>query len=504
MKNTFTKKQIPTFLGIGVLIVSLIAAVAAMLGGPQVFAPRATPQTTPKKVKVTNVRDTGFSVSFLTDEATAGFIKYGVAENSLKSQAGDDRDQLSGNVGQFTTHHLTVRDLQPDTQYFFTLGTTSNSQFNNNGAAFSVKTAKKGGAASAAKTAYGTVMSASGNPAVGSIVYIQIEGVGELSALVKDSGSWAVPLSNARTLDGSQVAQISPTDSMTILVQGPEVSSTASTVVTVDKSQPVDTITLGQNSAGAQDTGTDLTADSQPLEESVADPALDTTLGNDVVPAPAPTTDNTGLGGTDQTLANLTSTPAPASGSAATQLPENEIVDISDTSHQVVTTQQPVITGLVPANVVVSIEVHSDTQITTQIQSDDTGSFTVDLAALAANQNLEPGEHTVKISYTDPQTGQLVSETRTFTVQPRESTLLAQAQPFGTSNPFPISTATPTSSASASPSAQPRTTMPATSSALPRSGSVETSFALVLSGLFFLTAGAWSYFAAAKYRNENE
>jgi hypothetical protein len=512
MKNKIGQKQIPTFLGIGVLIVSLIAAVGAMLGGPQVFAPRATPQTTPKKVKITNVRDTGFSVSFLTDESTTGFVKYGIAATALKSQAGDDRDQLSGNVGQFTAHHITLRDLQPDTQYFFTIGTTSNSQFNNNGVPFSIKTAKKAGNPSAAKTAYGTVMSASGNPAVGSIVYIQIDGVGELSALVKDSGSWAIPLSNARTVDGTQIAQISPTDTMTILVQGPEVAATASLSITIDKSQPVSTITLGQNSVSTEST-------SQTVDEATAggtgevpneDPSqLTDNTSPEVTAAPQPTAEaTTGVGGIDSSLTQ--ESPLPVSTSAAevaTQTPENDVIDISDTTHQVVTTQQPVITGLVPANVIVSIEVHSETEIKTQIQSDDTGSFTVDLAALAANQNLEPGEHTVKISYKDPQTGKVVTETRTFTVEPKDSsTLLALAspQPFGTSNPFPISTSTPTSSASASPSAKPRTILPATASALPVSGSVTTTFILIFSGIFFLLAGAWSYVAAVKYQRDEE
>jgi hypothetical protein len=49
-RTSIWKKQIPTLLGVGVLVVALVAGVVVMTlqDGPAVFAPRAAPETTPK------------------------------------------------------------------------------------------------------------------------------------------------------------------------------------------------------------------------------------------------------------------------------------------------------------------------------------------------------------------------------------------------------------------------------------------------------------------------
>jgi hypothetical protein len=157
--KSFWQKQMPTMFGLGVLVIALVAGLVMFGTGTGVFSPRATPQTTPKQVKITNVGDKSFTVSFYTDEATTGFVKYGAKETDLKSQSSDDRDQLAGAVGEYTLHHITVKGLKPSSSYFFTLGTGSGSIFDNNGAPFNVKTvADPGTPPPAAKTVYGSVM----------------------------------------------------------------------------------------------------------------------------------------------------------------------------------------------------------------------------------------------------------------------------------------------------------------------------------------------------------
>ena len=79
------KKQFPTLLGIGILLIALVAGIFLLSSDTSVFSPRATPESTPKKVKITNLTDTGFTISFLTDDNVAGFVKYG-PEKELKNQ----------------------------------------------------------------------------------------------------------------------------------------------------------------------------------------------------------------------------------------------------------------------------------------------------------------------------------------------------------------------------------------------------------------------------------
>lgn len=511
------QRQIPTLLGLGILVIGLVVGVLFIGDGLGVFAPRATPQTTPKNIRVSNVTDTGFTVSFLTDEATAGFVKYGTEEGDLGSQSSDDRDQLSGSVGSHTLHHITVRGLQPSTTYFYTLGTGTQSEFDNNGAPFKMSTAKRAGAPAAAKTVYGTVTSSSGAPADGSVVYITVEGVGDMSSLVKSSGSWAIPLSNARTADGSGYATIEDTTSLTINVQGPKASDKSQATVLVSEAQPVAAITLGQDGAMA---AADTTAEAKDPEddEVLVDPDTTQAVASaSALPSISPTA-SPASGGLSE-LANASSasdssTITPATGSA--------IVDLTQTAKPTITTTQPAITGTAVSNVVVTIKVNSTTQITQQVTADANGEFELDIATLS--QQLEPGEHSVEYSYTDPTTGSIVTKTKTFTVStnatPR-SNLLAQAQPFGSGNPFPAgatptptptptpSTSTSTSSATASTSATTakggtatRSSQVATGSALPKAGAVSTTFALVFSGIFFLIAGGWSLWISKQLKEE--
>ena len=499
MTKPLGQKQIPTLLGIVILAISLIVGVVLLPQGLGVFAPRAAPETTPKDVKVSNLRENGFTVSFVTDSATSSFVKYGEDPASLKSQASDDRSQLSGNIGQSTTHHITVRELDPDKTYYYIIGTAGTPKFDNNGTPFSIKTYKRLGNPPTAKTVYGTVTTAAGAPAAGALVYLSAPNTGLISTITKDSGSWAIPLSTARTTDGSQYVTINKSDVLALTVQGTSPAETASLSVTFDQAQPVAAIALANSG-------------SQPAERA--------NTNTNQVPNTAANTNTNAMVGDYPTTATPYVTPivsptvtlnpdAQGSGSqyggAAVQVPATaSVVNINTTSPVTVETTQPTITGNAAPNTTVTVVVHSETEITSQVLTDAQGNFVLDLAQYARDKNLEPGVHTVTITYTDPTTGQPKTMTKEFTVAPTtgatsglggsSSTLLALAstspQPFGTGNPFTISPS-PTASVKASPTAPPLTQMPATSSALPKSGSVGTTFALIALGLGLFVAGVW-------------
>lgn len=481
------KKQIPTLLGIGVLIVALVSGLLFFGEGTGVFAPRATPQTTPKNIKLTNVSDTGFTVSFLTDEATVGFVKYGTAVGQLKSQASDDRDQLTGTVNKFTLHHVTVRGLNPATTYYYALGTGSRSDYDNNGSPFTTATAARSGAPSAARTVYGSVSTAAGNPADGSVVYISIPGIGDMSSLVKNSGSWAVPLSNARTADGSQYATIQDDDSMSILVQGTSLSLTSQVNVLVSDSQPVASITLGQNTVTVLPP---VDLETEGTEPSTTEESTSSAETIDPSPSATPTVTAGGL------TELLTAAQEATSSSTAVTLDLN-----SQDASPTVQTTQPTIIGTAAPNVTVTITINSSHLITQNVIADANGNFVLDVAAL--QETLEPGEHTVTFTYTDPTTGQEVTKTQTFFVEDNGGEQLAQAgtsgasgsEPFGSGNPFSLDDDDPATGAATSSG---RTTLPATGAAVPLSGSVGTTYALILGGLFFIIAGIWSYWIAQR------
>jgi hypothetical protein len=514
-KSKLMKKRIPTMVGLGVLVIGLIVGVIFLGTGPGVFAPRATPETTPSQIKLTNVTDSGFTVSFFTAESTPGFVKYGTEVDAVKSQTGDDRDQLSGTVGSYQLHHITVRGLKPSTSYYYLIGTGTNASFDNNGAPFTVKTTEKGGAPSAAKTAYGNILSAAGNPVNGAIVYVSLPEVGEMSSLTKASGGWAIPLSNARTADGSGYAIITETDVLTVLVQGLTANETSNVTVSVAESQPVADITLGQNkvaektldasdSATADLLGSEAT-DSGSLEDTVAQ-FRDTLADSSQSAKTFELADNLGVTKVSGGLDSLGVLDSSSSSSVAEASEEaNVVLDLQGINGQVLDTQTPLIAGKAAPNVVVSIEVHSDTQITQQLTADENGYFSLDIEAL--KKNLEPGEHTATYSYVDPATGQTVTKTVTFTVEPKTTASTGgttQFTPYGSGNPYSLNSTnsgTATTSGTATNSANTTSTRSAvisTKSAIPVSGSVGTTMALVMGGIFFIMAGGWSYYLATQ------
>lgn len=508
------KKRIPTMVGLGILVVGLVVGVVFLGTGPGVFAPRATPETTPSKIKLTNVTDVGFTASFYTSSATPGFIKYGTDTKSIKSQTGDDRDQLSGTVGDYKLHHVTVRGLKPGTTYYYVLGTGSKASFDNNGAPFTVKTAARGGAPSAAKTAYGNVLLKSGSPANGAIVYATLPGVGEMSSLVKSSGSWAIPLSNARKSDGSGYAVVTETDNLTLFVQGLTPSLTSNLSVVVSESQPVADITAGEDGvvtetakAGGEEV-TDSTTDTGSVEEDAFGASKETiTYGDGTTPNQGGSiADTTGLGDSAGGEGSGSSESAGLGDLAGEEefIRDSTFVDFEWIGEQVITTQTPGIGGVVAPNVTVKIIVNSETQIEQELVADEDGFFSLNLFAL--QQNLEPGEHTATYTYTDPGTGEEVTKTVTFIVDPDEAGVggSEEVTPFGSGNPFSIEDASGSGDATGSAQATDsgdlatRSAIPATDSAVPVSGSVGTTMALLLGGIFFIMAGGWSYYLATQ------
>lgn len=514
-RRAFWQKQIPVLAGLAVLVIALVAGLVMFSDGLGVFAPRATPQTTPKQVKITNVGDKAFTVSFYTDETTVGFVKYGLVADTLKTQASDDRDQLTGSVGKFSLHHITVKSLKPNTAYYFTVGTGSGSSFDNNGVPFMVKTAADPGTPPpVAKTVYGNVMTPGGTPAEGSVVYLAAEGGGELSALVKASGSWAISLASARVSDGTSYLNITDDTALTVFVQSAPLSQTAQVSTTVKEAQPLADVTLGKTVA------LDESAIDEPTPEPTteADSASDSAEVQDTPAAsasatPSPTLSLAPLAASPSASASSKSATVAASASAKTATP-SAVLNLEQLASKpgstAVVIPAPKIMGMAKPSVEVKVSVHSEVEITDTVTADANGNFTLDLSKY---QDLEPGEHTVTYSYTDPTTGQEVTKTQTFTVAPKQlamaplgagttptvtptktSTASATKAPFGSGNPYPISTASTDTST--------RSTAVATTSSAFKSGSVGATVALIGGGLFLMLIGWWSWWLAGQVREE--
>ena len=512
--NKAAKKKIPTLLGLLILIVSMVAGVLLFGNGTGLFAPRATPATTPQNIVVSNVTDKAFTVSFYTDEEIIASVKYGPSANDIKQQASDDRDQLSGVIKPYRLHHITVRGLEPNTSYYYNLSTGSNSSFDNNGAPYQITTASSlSNASPNNQTIYGTVAQMSGQPGEGAIVFVTPEGAGALSTLVKSSGSWAVSLANAFNSSLNAYPQVSEDTVLSIKVQGIDLNSVSNRVVNVAGAQPVPEIIVGQEASEESLTTREelLAEEFESSENSVDSEELET---HEVIQEEASTDAN--LAQNNQLENEWGEEEITALADSQRILDLNEVDEASTAQDNVITSTQPIIKANLPPNVTVKIEIHSDTAIETIVETDADGNVEVDIASL--KKNLSPGEHSINYTYIDPGTGQEVSKSYNFTVSPPGSNIenetrpIASAQtgsdlPHGTGDPYlPVKDVTPTPVPTVEPieeaTASIRETVVSTQSGTYNAGSTFNTLSLLVIGLFFVATGTWSFFLAKQFSKD--
>ncbi len=202
--------------------------------------------TTPNGVRVTNTADNRFTVSWTTNVATTGKVKYGKLAEKISEEAGDDRDELSTTPGSYLTHHITIKDLQPTTVYAFRIESgAGKTLYDNNGAPYSVTTGPVIAATPPADAIYGQVQQTSTLPADGAIVYLAIPGAAPASTLVKSSGSYTIALSTLRSTDLKSYVKYDPKATiMKISVE--QGKQQASADVSTTNAAPVPLITMGK------------------------------------------------------------------------------------------------------------------------------------------------------------------------------------------------------------------------------------------------------------------
>lgn len=426
------KYKIPTILGILILLVSLGAGVWLVKSERLALFPKAAAEFTPKQVRVASVTESGFTVSWVTDEATVGLLKLGKTADKLDQVWGDDRDQKSGTVGSSETHYMTVKNLLPATSYWFSLGSgPGRVMYDNQGQPYQVTTAGVVATKPAADTAYGTVVDAAGKAAGGAIVYVQLPGAVPLSSLVQDNGNWAVAVATARTSDLKSYATYdAQTTQVEILVQAGSRGSATATVETGNDA-PVPAITLGKN-----------------LDFRVAQtpPAAGQTAG---------ATESSKFSVAPETQVQLVTLVNPAQ------------------DNTVVTATQPAFKGKGPAGEKLTITVNSPTTYTGTVTVKPDGNWDWTPPA-----GLEPGTHTITISFLDDQ-GVTQTLKRTFVV--------AAAGPAVGGVP----SFTASSSATATPTATPRVSLPSTASGVPTSGVATPTLIMLMLGGGLLTLGVF-------------
>src|SRR5581483_4739311 len=142
MRNTIWNKKIPTVLGLFLLIIG-VAITSYLAKSGAIFQERANPSQNPNDVRITNISDTSFTVSYTTDDKALGSVSYGT-DPKMGNTALDDRDQQKGVPTAYNTHFITLKGLQPETAYYFSI-ISGELTLLNNGVPFQVSTGKSFG-----------------------------------------------------------------------------------------------------------------------------------------------------------------------------------------------------------------------------------------------------------------------------------------------------------------------------------------------------------------------
>ena len=392
MKKKFWDKKIPTLLGIFLITIGVgVTTLLVKQGG--LFQSNASPSEQPQNVRITNVTENSFTVSYTTTDNVVGSINYG--KTPTLGQSGlDDRDQQSGSLTTFNLHNITVRNLSPSTKYFFTI-ISGKDTYMNNSQAFEVTT---GTTISSNPTTQepmsGKIIMPDGSAPKEVIIYVTADNSQVVSTLTKPDGTYILPLNAVRNADFSAYFDFSTGQNIKMLVVGNSLTSTANLLIS--QIQPVPTITLSSNY--------DFTLNQAPVATSSA------------------------------ALENF---PDFSGGTSATNSAQNSPEITTPAKDESFTDQQPLFKGKALPNTDVEVTIHSS-PTTTSVTTDENGNW-----SFRPSTPLPPGNHTISITTKDS-SGILKTIIQSFVVFAAGSQVSQSATPSATKTPTPTETSTPT------------------------------------------------------------
>ncbi len=439
-KLKMNKLKLPTLIAVIVLTMGLAAGVL-LLQSKQIFKLGASPDIAPKDVRITNITDTSFTVSWTTDKKTSGFIIWGKTE-----QLG--QTTIPENQGLKNVHSITTRQLSLETAYFLKINSNAN-EFDNSGIPWRMKTGPSLKILSVPGIISGSILTATGQPAAEVTVFVSAGGISPLSATTSQDGSWVIPLSNIRSADLSSFGQLKQANVLLeIFVQGGPLGVATAKIFT-NSANPTPHIILGKTHDFRN----------EPANEASELP---------------------------EASINLPEESTPSSGFEIPEeiaTPSGETISIESISEgETISSTEPEFFGKGPSGTIITITIESD-PISAQTTVNSSGNWNWN-----PPEELEEGTHQITLSWKDSN-DILRTLTRNFIVQAAEGPAFES-----TPSAEPTASPSPSPTPSASPSASPRVSLPSTESGTPIPGTLTPTLVLFTIGTGLLTlSGALVY-----------
>ena len=233
-----------TLFGLLFILIGTVATIFLVKNG-SLFLINAGPGQDPKNVGITNVSDVSFTLIYATDDKIIGTLNYGTDPGNLDTVALDDRDQLSQSVNEYSIHSISVRNLSPDSVYYFTIN-SGDKTYPKSGSPYNIKTGPViENDPSDKEPLSGKVILPDGSNPTEGLVYLTINGAQKLSGYLKNDGNYTIPLNTLRSESLNSYFSFSKDSIINIEVTTGTLFSSVS--LSPDEINPVPVITLSNN-----------------------------------------------------------------------------------------------------------------------------------------------------------------------------------------------------------------------------------------------------------------
>ena len=214
--------KIPTSVTIGVVLL-LIFFLAGLFGLTPIRS-KASKKTV-RQLRLVSPSHNQVSMYWQTDAKETGWLIYGQREQVLDKVALDERD-VQDKRNLFYYHFAILKNLEPDTIYFYKIVSNNQLVEAKDGRAFSFKTPSNLSFASTLSPAYGKIIKENGEPLKDSIVILFFDKAYPIATLSKTTGEWLIPLNSILDKDTMKAKMVDLEDKLTIEVFGDEIKKT--------------------------------------------------------------------------------------------------------------------------------------------------------------------------------------------------------------------------------------------------------------------------------------